>query len=131
MSASSVVRSANDRCNQENLIGQLKGGVQALNMPVDNLVSNAAYMVMASLAWTLKAWYALSLPETGRWGAQHKSEKDAVLRMEFKTFLDSFMRIPVQVVRAGRRLVYRVLAWNRWLHVFFRGVDALYKPLRC
>ena len=131
MSVSGVVRSANGRCNQENLIGQLKGGVQALNMPVDNLVSNAAYMVMASLAWTLKAWYALSLPETGRWRAKHKSEKDAVLKMEFKTFLDSFMRIPVQVVRTGRRIVYRVLAWNRWLHVFFRGVDALYRPLRC
>ena len=131
MSASGVVRSANDRCNQEKLIGQLKGGVKALSMPVDNLVSNAAYMVMASLAWTLKAWYALSLPETGRWGAKYKSEKDSVLRMEFKTFLNSFMMIPVQVVRTGRRIVYRVLAWNRWLHVFFRGVDALYRPLRC
>ena len=61
---------ANDRCNQENLIAQLKNGVQALAMPVDNLVSNWAYMVMASLAWTLKAWFALLLPETGRWAEQ-------------------------------------------------------------
>jgi len=57
---------ANDRCNQENLIEQLKNGVRAMQMPVDNLLSNWAYMVMASLAWTLMAWFALSLPETGR-----------------------------------------------------------------
>jgi hypothetical protein len=57
-----LVAKANGRCNQENLIEQLKNGVFALRMPVDNLVSNWAYMVMASLAWTLKAWFALLLP---------------------------------------------------------------------
>ena len=41
--------SANDRCDQENLIAQLKGGVHALTTPVDDLVSNWAYMVMAQL----------------------------------------------------------------------------------
>jgi hypothetical protein len=30
---------ANDRCDQEDLIAQLKGGVKALAMPVDSLVS--------------------------------------------------------------------------------------------
>ena len=54
--ASEIVFLANDRCDQENLIAQLKGGVKALAMPVDDLVSNWAYMVMASLAWSLKAW---------------------------------------------------------------------------
>ncbi len=61
--ASEVVFLANDRCDQENLIAQLKGGVKALAMPVGDLVSNWAYMVMASLAWSLKAWSALALPE--------------------------------------------------------------------
>ncbi len=56
MTAEEVVFSANDRCDQENLIAQLKNGVHALTAPVDNLVSNWAYMVMASLAWSLKAW---------------------------------------------------------------------------
>ena len=37
---------ANDRCNQENLLQQLKNGVRSLSAPVDNLVSNWAYMVM-------------------------------------------------------------------------------------
>ncbi len=131
----SMVKSANGRCNQEKLIGQLKGGVRALDMPVDNLVSNWAYMVMASLAWSLKAWYALSLPEGGRWREKYKAEKEKVLRMEFQTFRNAFMNIPVQVIRTGRRLVYRVLAWNPWLEVFFRGVDAIVRqvnwPLRC
>ncbi|MGH9671390.1 MAG: IS1380 family transposase, partial [Terriglobales bacterium] len=60
--AEELVLLANDRCNQENLIEQLKNGVHALRMPVGTLVSNWAYMVMASLAWTLKAWFALVLP---------------------------------------------------------------------
>jgi hypothetical protein len=131
----SIVRLANGRCNQEKLIGQLKSGVRALDMPVDNLLSNWAYMVMASLAWTLKAWFALSLPEQGRWNKKYKAEKEKVLRMEFGTFLNAFMKIPAQVVRTGRRIVYRVLAWSQWLHVFFRGVDAIRRqmsrPLRC
>jgi len=41
---------ANDRCNQENLLAQLSGRVRALSAPVDNLLSNRAYMVMAALA---------------------------------------------------------------------------------
>jgi len=129
--ASEIVFLANDRCNQENLIGQLKNGVKAMQMPVDNLVSNWAYMVMASLAWTLKAWFALSLPEKGRWAVKHASEKRSVLKMEFKTFLNAFMRVPCQIVRTGRRIVYRLLAWNPWQHVFLRGVDALRWPMRC
>ena len=126
-----IVLLANDRCNQENLIEQLKNGAKALDMPVDNLVSNWAYMVMASLAWTLKAWFALSLPETGRWAEKHRSEKQCVLKMEFKRFLNAFMRVPCQIVRGARRVVYRLLAWNPWQHVFLRAVDALHCPLRC
>jgi hypothetical protein len=122
---------ANGRCNQENLIEQLKNGARALQAPVDNLVSNWAYMVMGSLAWTLKAWFALSLPETGRWAARHKSEKLAMLKMEFKTFLNAFINIPCQIVRGARRIIYRLLAWNPWQHVFLRAVDALSRPLRC
>jgi hypothetical protein len=130
-SPAEIVFLANDRCNQENLIAQLKNGVRALQMPVDNLVSNWAYMVMASLAWTLKAWFALLLPEGGRWAEKHEYEKQAVLRMEFKTFVNAFMRVPCQIVRTGRRIWYKLLAWNPWQAVFLRAVDVLYSPLRC
>jgi hypothetical protein len=129
--AADVVFLANDRCNQENLIDQLKHGVGATRMPVDTLQSNWAYMVMAALAWTLKAWFALRLPETGRWAGRYAAEKAAVLRMEFKAFLHAFMLIPVQVVRASRRLVFRLLAWNPWQAVFLRGFDQWSEPLRC
>ncbi len=130
-SAAELVLRANDRCNQENLNSQLKSGVKALRMPVDNLVSNWAYMVMASLAWTLKAWLALLLPARGRWARRHAGERDRVLRMEFRTFLNAFMLVPAQVVRTGRRIVYRLLGWNPWQHVLLRSVEVLHRPMRC
>ena len=113
-SAEEVVFEANDRCDQENILAQLKGSVRALHAPVDNLVSNWAYMVMASLAWSLKAWFALWLPETGPPATKkkRKAEKRQVLRMEFKGFVNSFLRMPAQIVRTGRRLVVRLLHWN-------------------
>jgi len=130
-SPAEVVFLANDRCNQENLNEQLRNGVRALNMPVDGLVSNWAYLVMAALAWSLKAWFALLLPERGRWKEKYRAEKREVLMMEFKRFVNAFIRVPCQIVRAGRRIVYRLLAWNPWQHVFVRGLAALHCPLQC
>jgi len=126
-----LVATANGRCHQENLIEQLKNGVHALRMPVGDLVSNWAYMVMASLAWTLKAWFALLLPQKGRWKDKHRREKESVLSMEFKRFVNAFVRVPALVVRTGRRLVFQLLSWNPWQEVFLRGVDALRTPMRC
>jgi len=124
-SADAIVFSACDRCEQENLIEQLKNGVRSLEAPVDNVVSNGAYMVMASLAWNLKAWFALLLPERGRWSKRHGVEKATVLKMEFKKFLSYFMAIPCQIVRTGRRIVYRLLSWNPWQSVFLRVLAVL------
>ena len=126
-----VVFAANGRCNQENLLAQLKGDVRSLTAPVDSLLSNWAYMVMGSLAWSLKAWAALVLPEDGRWKDRHGEEKRKLLRMDFTTFRHAMMRIPAQIVTTGRKIVYRFLAWNPWQHVFFRLLDQLRKPLRC
>jgi hypothetical protein len=42
-----VVFEANDRCNQENDIAQVKNAVRALHAPLDNLESNWAYMLMS------------------------------------------------------------------------------------
>ena len=126
-----VVDRANGRCNQENLIEQLKNGAQAMSMPVQDLVSNWAYMVMASLAWTMKAWLALVLPEEGRWKEKYQTQKQSVLRMEFKTFLNGFMRLPCQIVRTSRRILYRLLSWNPWQEVLLRAVEAMRRPLRC
>ena len=123
-----IVGVANNRCHQENLLAQLHGGVRALTAPVDNLLSNWAYMVMTALAWNLKAWWALTLPEQpGRWQEKHRQEKAWALKIEFKTFVNAFVRMPCQVVRTGRRLLYRLLAWNPYQAIFFR----LLSVLRC
>lgn len=125
-----VVTLANDRCNQENLNAQLKSDVRALRAPVDTLVSNWAYMVMTALAWSLKAWFALLLPTWGRWRDRYLDEQRALLRMEFRTFLNALIRIPAQIVRTGRRIVFRLMTYTRWLPALFRGVEAL-RALRC
>ena len=130
-SRAEIVGDANNRCNQENLIEQLKNGVRAMTMPVDNLVSNWAYMVMASLAWNLKAWYALLLPVSQRWKNKHEHQKQKILRMEFKKFRRFFVMLPCQIVKTGRRLLFRLLGWNEYLDVFFRALDCFCRPLRC
>lgn len=131
LSAEEIVFTANDRCNQENLIAQLKSGVHALATPVDNLVSNWAYMVMASLAWSLKAWSALLVPVSPRHAAKHVAEKTKLLRMEFARFCAAFIQVPCQIVRGGRRLIYRLLSWNPWQGAFFRLVERLHGCRLC
>jgi len=125
-SPSDIVFQANDRCNQENLHAQLKGGVRALQAPVDSLESNWAYMVMVALAWNLKAWWALwPRAGPGRWLERQRQEQQTVLRMEFKTFVNAFMSMPCQIIRAGGKLIYRLLNWNPWQRVFFRMLEQL------
>jgi Transposase DDE domain group 1 len=120
-----LVFKANDRCDQENLIAQLKGGVHALRAAVDNLVSNWAYMVMTALAWNLKAWFALSVPEHPRHKEVHREQKRRLLRMEFKRFVNTIILMPCQIIQGGHRLLYRLLSWNEWQGVFLRVVHAL------
>jgi hypothetical protein len=45
--------------------------------------------------------------------------------MEFKTFVNTFMRLPCQIIRTSRKLVYRMLSWNPWQHILFRMLDRL------
>ena len=110
MSAEELVFFSNERCNQENLIDQLKNGLNALRMPVGGLVSNWPYMVMAALAWTLKAWFALQ--------ARRTADRAELLKMEFRRFLGYLVRVPCQIVKTGRRIVYRILGYNGWTRTF-------------
>ena len=126
-----IVFGANDRCNQENVWAQLKES-RAFHAPLNTLWSNWAYMLIAAQAWNLKAWLALCLPPPqGRQREKQKQERTGLLRMEFRTFVNAFVRIPCQVSRTGRKIMHRLLAWNRWQHVFFRLVTRFARPLRC
>jgi len=119
LSVEQIISLANGRCDQENVIEQLKNGVNAMRMPVNDLVSNWAYMVMAALAWNLKAWYGLLVPDRER-GLE-------LVRMEFRRFLHAIILLPVQVIRAGRKIVYRLLGYNGWLKDFFATWQRLQK----
>jgi hypothetical protein len=112
-----VVGLANGRCDQENVIGELKHGVNAMRMPVDDLVSNGAYMVMAALAWNLKAWFSLLVPDRER-GME-------LLRMEFRSFLQAIVLLPAQIVRTARRIIWRILSYNRWLTDLFATFERI------
>jgi len=86
-------------------------------MPVDDLVSNWAYMVMASLAWTLKAWFALVVRDGER--------REELLRMEFRRFLHAIVMVPCQIVRGAGRVLYRILGYTDWTRTFLRTFDRL------
>ena len=123
--AGQLVLSANGRCDQENLIEQLKNGVKAMRLPTSDLVSNWAYMVMASLAWTLKAWWGLMLPEAQGKGHSpeiRRQQKHDVVRMEFKRFVAGVIRLPCQILRTGRRWIYRLLSYSPWQEPLLAGV---------
>ena len=111
------MRESNARCHQENLIEQLKNGVQATRLPVREFVANWAYLVIGALAWNLKAWAGLLLPKA--LGAR------TILRMEFRRFLNEIVCRPAQILTTGRRLVFRLLAVNRWTRLLLEGTPKL------
>ena len=125
LTAEQVIDEAHQRCNQENLISNLKTGVRALHAPVNTLNANWAYITIASLAWTLKAWCALMLPVSPRWQAQHEQQRSRLLTMEFRTFQAALIDIPCQIVKTARYIRWRIQAYNPWLGIFFRLLDAL------
>jgi len=131
--AEEIVFLANDRCDQENLIAQLKDtGTGSMRNPLDNLYSNWAYMVMSSLAWTLKAWCGLLLPAApGPHHKTHKQQGKSIVKMEFATFVNSLMRLPCQILKSGRRIIYRLMSWNPWISPLLRLSEQMRHPLRC
>lgn len=103
-SVEEMIRFYRARSDHENDIDQLKNGVKALVPASDTLLSNWALMIIAALAWDLKAWYGLLMP----WRPLGLS----IVRMEFKKFLNTFIRIPCLIIRTGRRICYRIVGYN-------------------
>jgi hypothetical protein len=111
LSAAEVVRCANQRCDQENVIEELKNGVNALRVPLYDLASNWAYMVMAALAWNIKSWFAMMM--------HLKQDRQLYIAMEFRRFLHSIILIPCRVVRRARTVVIRIIGYQPTLDRLF------------
>ena len=125
-SAEQIVELANQRCDQENVIAQLKSELGAMNLPVDSLLSNWAHMVITTLAWNIKAWLALTLEKLGMNRAYHVMRK-----IEWRTFLNRWIRIPVQVLEKGRRVVFRVLSDSPQAQDLMEAVQTLKRLSEC
>ncbi len=119
LSAAEVVRHSNKRCNQEKIIEQLGNGVPALRLPSDSLLSNWAWMVIAAQAWNLKSWLGLTLPE-GLGGRR-------LIRMHFRRFLDSLLRIPCQILRRAGQPIHRLLGSSEWTPLLVQGSDWMHR----
>jgi hypothetical protein len=127
-----VIRGANRRCNQENTISQLKA-CGALSVPLNDLESNGAYMLFASLAWTLKLWSGMMIRVTGN-ANQKRARRDArkrIIRMEYWTFLNSLILLPAQIVRSARTRIFRLLTYRPSVDLLFTMHDNIRLPLRC
>jgi len=111
LTAAQVVACANQRCDQENVIEQLKNGVGALRVPLYDLVSNWAYMVIAALAWNLKAWFSMML--------HRKADRAEHIAMEFRRFIHTIILIPAMVCRRARTITIRLIGWQPSLDKMF------------
>jgi hypothetical protein len=111
LSAEEVVRCANQRCDQENVIEELKNGVNALRVPLYDLMSNWAYMVIATLAWNIKSWFAMMM--------HLQRDRRRYIVMEFRRFLHSIILIPCRVVRRARSIVIRLIGYQPTLDQLF------------
>lgn len=100
---------------------------------LNDLTSDWAYRVIASLAWNLKAWSGLMIKPSGT--AKQKEEQAAIksklIGMDFTTLCDRLLMVPAQIIRRSRTLVYRLLSYRPcvdWLLLIDRDVR---RPLRC
>lgn len=125
VNAEQIVFHCKDRCDQDNLVAQLKSDVRSLCAPTDNLLNNGADMPMTSLAWTLKAWSALLLSIFPRHRSKHEAERTRLLTTEVRTFLDLIIHVPCQIIRHARQTVYRLLNRTELTPAIFRMCDRL------
>jgi hypothetical protein len=112
-----VVACANDRCDQENVIEQLKNGVNALRVPLYDLVSNWAYMVIAALAWNIKSWFAMML--------HRKEDRRDWIAMEFRRFTTQAILIPAMIIRRARTITVRIIGYHPSLDRFFSAYNTI------
>ena len=74
---------------------------------------------------------AAAADATGRWHQRYMAQRNELLKMEFKRFVNGLIQLSCQIVRTGRRIVYRLLSWNPWVEPLLRLSEAMRKPLIC
>jgi hypothetical protein len=106
-----VVRFGYGRCDIENDIEQQENGIAAMKMPTGELLANAAYLLMAELAWNLRAWASLLLlpEETGTW--------------EWKRFRHAFVYVGAKVIRQARQVVAKISGAHRYAEDLLRAIN--------
>lgn len=112
-----IVELANERCDQENIIGQLKSGINALRVPLYDLTSNWAYMLIAALAWNIKAWFALM--------THRKTDRHDYIRMEFRRFFHTIILIPAMITRRARGITVRLTGYTPALDRLFSAATTI------
>jgi len=117
LSATEIVYCANERCDQENIIEQLKNGVNAMRLPLYDLVSNWAYMVIATLAWNIKSWFAMMM--------HLKADRKTYINMEFRRFFNNIILIPCRVMRRARSIVVRIIGYQPTLDRLFSAWNTI------
>ena len=95
-------------------------------------MSNWAYMIIASLALTLKTWSGMIIRVEGRKAQreQRQQVRSRIIRMEFTTFLNAFIQIPAQIIRTSRRLRCRLLTYRPSVDLLLLMHDQVLRPLR-
>ena len=78
--------------------------MNALRVPLYDLVSNWAHMVIAALAWNLKSWFAMMM--------HRKSDRRDYIRMEFRRFLNAVILIPAMIQRRARAVTIRLIGYT-------------------
>ena len=96
LEAAEVVHVLYGRCNQENLIQQLKNELEALRMPTGSFVANSAFMLVGQLVGCLRSWMGRSVlgEESVKW--------------EWKRFRRVYVWAAAEVVTAARYVEVRV-----------------------
>lgn len=124
MDATELVEFIRGRCNHENKIEQMANGIHALKMPTAEFLANWAYMVIAALAWNIKSYLGILIPD--------KNLGRQIIACEFKAFQNRLINIPCQILKTGRKIVYRYLDCSQWIETLFSIFDILQKlrPLR-
>jgi hypothetical protein len=109
--AEQVVRFGYGRCDIENDLEQQENGIAAMKMPTGELLANGAFLLMAELAWNLRAWASLLLlpKETRVW--------------EWKRFRHAFVYVGAKVIRQARQVVAKISGAHRYAMELARAMN--------